>query len=81
MSIAPELKKILFTIGDLSHNDTNVSLIDSAILRETKLPRFEINRVLTELSTLGLIKILPRPSGVDFKLVNITREGLKELTS
>ncbi len=80
MVVRPELRKVLYTIGDLSHSDIETSVIDSAIKRETELPDFELNRLLEELGSLGLIRfILPRPSGANFRLVNITSEGLKEL--
>ena len=79
MTIGDELKTVLFTIGALVNNDTNVSLLDSAIRREVNLPERQLDNYLIELNSLGLIKILTKPSGVDFRLLNLTYNGLREL--
>lgn len=81
MAVRPEMRRLLFSIGNLAHDDTNTSVLDSAIKRETSLPDFELNKVLDELQSSGLIEILPKPTGVNFKLVNITPKGLEELRS
>lgn len=79
MPIRDELMKVLLTIGDLVNNDTDVSLLDSAIFREVNLPKKQLDEYLNELNSLDLIKILRKPSGVDFRLLNITHNGLREL--
>ena len=79
MSIRDELLTVLFTIGTLVNYDTNVSLLDSAIRREVNLSKRELDNYLNELDSLGLIKMLIKPSGVDFILLNLTNNGLEEL--
>jgi hypothetical protein len=81
MPITPELRRVLYTISELSHNNLETSVLDSAVQRETRLPNFELDRLLKELDSLGLITILRRPSGVEFRLLNMTSLGLHELTS
>lgn len=77
----PELRRILYTISDLAHNDTSASIIDLAIEKETKLSNYDLDKMLSELSSLGLIEIFPKPTGANFKLVSITPKGLEELQS
>jgi len=81
MTITPELRRILYTISDLSHKNINTSVLDSAIHRETRLPNFELDKLLNELNSLGLIIIHQKPTGVNFRLVNLTSNGLQELTA
>jgi hypothetical protein len=79
MTIREELMRVLYTIGVLTNYDTNVSLLDSAILREVNLPERRLADYLSELNSLGLIDLLIRPSGANFRLLNLTNNGIMEL--
>ena len=64
MAIRKQLHDVLTLIAELGHN----------------------NRYIHELESLGLIRIQPRMNGSvdekgrEFRLINITREGLRELS-
>jgi hypothetical protein len=80
------LRNILKIIADLSHNDVNANIFDITVVEHSDLPSEEVNRLLVELSSLGLIKMLKRTGDEEnnknqyFRILNITRRGLQELS-
>jgi predicted transcriptional regulator len=86
MAINQLLRNILKIIADLSHNDVNTNIFDTAIVEYSNLSTAKVNDYLVELSSLGLIKMLKRTSDVEnnknqyYRLLNITRKGLQELS-
>lgn len=80
MVLRQELRDILTLIADLADNNIDTSMYDTAIIeRRRQIPAEETRNHLNELNSLGLIKIVQPTSGVVFRLLNITREGLREL--
>ena len=83
MSFEPlrdELNNLLNIIADLSKNDTEIDVFDHTIITRANLPPDEVHKYLNELRSLGLImEEGSRPTGVDFRLYRITREGLNKL--
>jgi hypothetical protein len=79
MRITPQLRNILGIVADLSHYDTNASVIDRAVIERTGLPPSQAMDNIRQLESLGLVNLQIKVSGADFRLMNVTREGLKEL--
>ncbi|HET9806181.1 MAG TPA: hypothetical protein VFP49_04660 [Nitrososphaeraceae archaeon] len=72
-----ELRNILNIIADLSKNNTKTDVYDHMIISRANLPADKVNKHLKELRLKGLIiEVFPRPSGIDFTLYRITREGI-----
>jgi hypothetical protein len=81
MSLSPEVRNILNIIAELAQNDINRDVIESSIIARSALPDFDVQNSLNELRSKGLVKeVLPRPTGVEFKLWRITENGLNALT-
>ena len=79
-SLRDELNNILNIIADLSKNNTETDVFDHAIITKANLPPDEVHKYLNELRSLGLImEEGSRPTGVDFRLYRITKEGLNKL--
>ena len=75
-----ELRNILNIISDLANNNTEHAVFDHAIIAEfNNLPPYEIRNYLDELKSLGLILEDNKPTGANFRLYRITREGLNKL--
>ena len=67
-------------ISELAQNDIGRDVIESAIIARSALPDFDVQNSLNELRSRGLVReVLPRPSGVEFKLWRITENGLNAL--
>ena len=87
MAIKQPLRNILEIIADLSHNDVNTNVFDTAVVERSSLLATEVDNYLVELSSLGLIKMLQKVSdtennkGQNYRLLNITSEGLHELSA
>ena len=82
MTLNTQLRDIITLIGDLTHNNVNVSLHDTAIIqRRPNVPANEMYNYLNQLESLGYIKIDRPMSGADFRLVNITKEDIMALTN
>jgi hypothetical protein len=81
------LRNILEIVADLSHNNVNNNILDTAVAEYSYLPAAKVNSCLAELSALGLIKMLKRASDAEknkdryFRLLNITQKGLQELSN
>jgi len=71
-----ELRNILNIIADLAKNNTENAVFDRSIIAETNnLPPDEVRNYLDELKSLGLIQEDKKPTGANFRLYRITREG------
>lgn len=87
MAIKEPLRNILKIIADLSHNDVNTNVFDTVVVERSSLLATEVDNYLVELSSLGLIKMLQKSSdaennkGQNYRLLNITRDGLHELSA
>jgi predicted transcriptional regulator len=81
------LRDILEIVADLSHNNVNNNIFDTAVAGYSDLPSAKVNNYLTELSAIGLIKMLKGASDSEknknnyFRLLNITHRGLQELSN
>ena len=87
MAIRKQLQDVLTLIAELTHNNLNEDLRHTLIIDRMGLLEHETHRYIHELESLGLIKIQQRMNpttdekGREFRLINITREGLQELLS
>jgi hypothetical protein len=73
MSLSPEVRNILNIVTELAQNDIDRDVIESNIIARSALPDFDVQNSLNELRSKGLVReVLPRPSGVEFKLWRIT---------
>jgi predicted transcriptional regulator len=79
MEINPQSRKLLALIADISQYNTNASVLDTSLIERSGLPASEVNKYLTELESHELIKRQIKVSGADFRLLNLTKYGLKEL--
>jgi hypothetical protein len=79
MDLKAPLREILDIICELSKGDTEADVYDLKIYEISGLPKHEVDNYLGELSSLDLIAQRgPAPSGVDFRLFRLTKEGAKE---
>ena len=77
-----ELRDILKIIADLAKNNTENAVFDHSIIAEfNNLPPNEIRNCLDELKSLGLIEEDKKPTGANFRLYRITREGINRLAN
>jgi hypothetical protein len=87
MVIQKQLRDILSLIAELAHNNINEDVRHTLVIDRMELPEHETHRDIHELESLGLIKIQSRmrdrvdEKGREYRLINITREGLQELSS
>jgi Mn-dependent DtxR family transcriptional regulator len=87
MTIRKQLHDVLALIAELGHNNDNEDIRHTLVIDRMGLPEHETHRYIHELESLGLIRIQPRMNhavdekGREFRLINITREGLQELSS
>jgi hypothetical protein len=86
MAIRPALRNIPKAVGDLSQYNANTNVVDTEVIqRSGGLSSAEVYDCLNELESLGFIKMLQpiddtkEKKGQAFRLLNITKEGLKEL--
>jgi hypothetical protein len=76
MDLSEGQRKILDIIAEKSDRNPNTSVIDTAVIQASGVPADEVNAYLGQLDGLGLIKLGIKVSGADFRLINITKEGL-----
>lgn len=87
MAILKQLHDFLALIAKLTHNNVNEAVHHTLIIDRMGLPEHETHKHIHELESLGLVKIQPRMNhstdekGREFRLINITKEGLQELSS
>jgi hypothetical protein len=61
---------------DLSDRAVTKSVIDTAVIDRSGLPAEEVRNYFDQLEGLGYITKGIKVSGADFKLMNMTKEGL-----
>ena len=82
-----ELHDVLALTAELTNNNVNKDVRHTSVIDRMGMPEHETHRYIHELESLGLIKIQQRMNrttdekGREFRLINITREGLQELSS
>jgi KaiC/GvpD/RAD55 family RecA-like ATPase len=87
VAIRKQLHDVLTLIAELGHNNVNEDIRHTLVIDQMRLPEHETHRYIHELESLGLIRIQPRMNrvvdekGREFRLINITIEGLQELSS
>jgi DNA-binding IclR family transcriptional regulator len=87
MAIRKQLHDVLALTAELTHNNVNEDVRHTLIIDRMGLPEHETHRYIHELESLGMIKIQPRMNYTtdeksrEFRLINITNEGLQELSS
>jgi hypothetical protein len=80
MSMSPGLRNVLDILAELSHNDTETDVSESNIISQRRLPKSEVQIYLNELESRCLAEeVRPRPSGADFRLWRIKKQGLEAL--
>ena len=80
MSMSPGLRNVLDILADLAHNDTESDVSESNIISQSGLPKSEVQIYLNELESRRLAEeVRPRPSGADFRLWSIKKQGLEAL--
>jgi DNA-binding MarR family transcriptional regulator len=79
MNLSNGQQKILDIIAEKSGRIPNVDVFDAAVIQASGLPQEEVNKYLSQLEGLGLIKTLfgSKPAGASVKLISITKEGLE----
>ena len=78
--MSPGLRNVLDILADLAHNDTESDVSESNIISQSGLPKSEVQIYLNELESRRLAEeVRPRPSGADFRLWNIKKQGLEAL--
>ena len=87
MVIQKPLRDILVLIAELTHDNINEDIRHTMVIDRIDLPGHETHRHIHELESLGMIKIQSRvigsvdEKGREYRLINISREGLQELSS
>jgi hypothetical protein len=76
MAISEAHRNILNIIAELSDRAVTKSFIDTAVIDRSGLPAEEVRNYLDQLEGLGYITKSIKVSGADFKLMNMTKEGL-----
>jgi hypothetical protein len=76
MAMSEGQRDILNIIAELSGRTVSRSVIDTAVIERSALPAEEVRAYFGILEGLGYITIGIKVSGVDFKLINMTKEGL-----
>jgi DNA-binding IclR family transcriptional regulator len=69
MVLSEGQQKILDILAE-NHNP-GMSVFDTAIIKESGLPREEVNTYLGQLHSLGLIILGRKAAGADYRLVNM----------
>ena len=78
MSMGPGLRNVLDILAELAHNDTETDV--SEIISQRWLPKSEVQIYLNELKSRRLAEeVRPRPTGADFRLWRIKKQGLEVL--
>lgn len=80
MEISPKLTSILSLVADLSHYNINASVLDTAVIERSGMPASQVNSYIKELDSMGLLNLQLKVSGADFRLLNLTKEGLSILS-
>ena len=87
MPLRKQLHDVLALTAELTQGNVNEDVRHTLVMDRMGMPEHETHRYIHELESLGLIKIQQRMNrttdekGREFRLINITREGLQELSS
>jgi hypothetical protein len=80
MSMSRGLKNVLDILAEPAHNDTDTDIFESNIISQSGLPQPEVKIYLNELESRHLAEeVRPRPSGADFRLWRIKKQGYEAL--
>ena len=80
--IKSELRRILDIVADLSQNDVKKDVLETEIISHSGLSAVEVRNYLNDLQWRNLVKeALPRPSHAEYRLWNITENGLQDKRS
>ena len=78
--MSPGLRNVLDILAELAHNDIETDVIESNIISQSGLPKSEVQIYLNELESRRFAEeVRPRPSGVDFRLWRMNKQGLEAL--
>jgi predicted transcriptional regulator len=78
MSLREEQRRILEIIGEIK-SESGMSVFDTATIHKRGLPAGVVNTYIKELESLGLIILGLKTTGANYRLVNITRNGLNAI--
>ena len=73
-------KRILDILAEKSNHNPGMSVYDTAIIKESGLLAEEVNTYLDQLHRLGLIILGRKAAGADYRLVNITGDGMNAIS-
>jgi DNA-binding IclR family transcriptional regulator len=76
VTINEQQRGILDIIAVLANHSVTTSVRDSAVVQLTGLPAEEVYDYLNQLEGLGYITIGVKARGADYRLTNMTWEGL-----
>jgi hypothetical protein len=76
MAMSEGQRNILDIIAELSNRTVTISVLDSAVIQRSGLPAKEVRDYFDQLEGLDYIMIGIKVSGTDFRLINMTKEGL-----
>ena len=82
--VREQARNVLNIIADKAENSTSKSVMDLAIIQESRLPESEARKYINELEGLQMVTIGLRASGADiegkpYRLINLTTKGLEAL--
>ena len=76
MAMSEGQRKILHIIAVLTGRTLSTSTMD-AVIDKSGLPAEEVRNYLSQLEGLGYITIGIKVSGADYRMINMTKEGLQ----
>ena len=77
MAMSEGLTNILHIIAELTGRAVSKFTMDTVVIEKSGLPAEEVRSYLSQLEGLGYITIGIKVSGVDYKMINMTKEGLQ----
>ncbi len=80
MVLSEGQQKILDILAEKSNRNPGMSVFDTAIIKESGLSGAEVNTYLGQLHSLGLILLGRIAAGADYRLVNITGDGMNAIS-
>jgi hypothetical protein len=77
MEISEGARNILNIVAVGTARTLSTSIMDTAVIQKSGLPEEEVRSYLGQLEGLGYISICIKMSGADYRLINMTKEGLQ----
>jgi len=77
MALSEGQRKILDIIAGLTGRTLSTSTMDAVVVDKSGLPAEEVRNYLSQLDVLGYITIGIKVSGADYRMINMTKEGLQ----